>query len=162
MDSYKQLRKKTEVHIIDYTPQYADAFRDLNHEWIKKYFKLEAADNLALDNPEGYILDKGGRIFVAIYKKEAVGVVALLKMKDGGYELAKMAVSPHAQGKSIGFLLGKHAINVAKELKAHRVFLESNTILKPALSLYGKLGFKEIIGGESPYERADIQMELTF
>lgn len=148
------------IEITDYTPQYADDFRRLNHEWITKYFKLEAADNLALDNPQSYILDKGGHIFVAQYKGEAVGVVALLKMADGGFELAKMAVSPKAQGKSIGFLLGQHAIEKAKELKATRVFLESNTRLKPALNLYRKLGFKTIIGGQSPYERADIQMEL--
>ncbi len=158
----RKIRESAAVEIVDYTPQYAADFRLLNHEWIIKYFKLEAADNLALDNPQGYILDKGGRIFVAKYKGKTVGVVALLKMKDGGYELAKMAVSPTAQGKNIGFLLGKHAIEKAKELKAHRVFLESNTLLKPAINLYKKLGFKKIIGGQSPYERADIQMELMF
>jgi DNA-binding MarR family transcriptional regulator/GNAT superfamily N-acetyltransferase len=156
----RKIRESAAVDIIDYTPQYADDFRRLNHEWITKYFKLEAADNAALDNPQSYILDKGGRIFVAKYKNEAVGVVALLKMQDGGYELGKMAVSPLAQGKNIGYLLGKHAIENAKQLNATRVFLESNTILKPAISLYNKLGFKKIIGGQSPYERANIQMEL--
>jgi ribosomal protein S18 acetylase RimI-like enzyme len=157
----RKIRESAAVEIIDYTPQYADDFRRLNHEWITKYFKLEAADNAALDNPQSYILDKGGYIFVAKYKGETVGVVALLKMPDGGYELGKMAVSPAAQGKSIGYLLGKHAIEHAKSLKATRVFLESNTILKPAISLYNKLGFKKIVGGQSPYERANIQMELV-
>ena len=156
----RKIRESADVEIVNYTPQYASDFKRLNHEWIKKYFKLEEADNLVLDNPQGYILDRGGYIFVAKYQGEAVGVVALLKMKDGGFELGKMAVSPTAQGKSIGFLLGKHAIQKAKELKATRVFLESNTLLKPAISLYNKLGFKKIIGGQSPYERANIQMEL--
>jgi ribosomal protein S18 acetylase RimI-like enzyme len=156
----RKIRESADVNIIDFAPQYADDFRRLNHEWITKYFKLEPADNIALDNPQSYILDKGGRIFVAQYKGETVGVVALLKMKDGGYELGKMAVSPAAQGKSIGYLLGQHAIAVAKEMKANRVFLESNTLLKPAISLYNKLGFKKIIGGQSPYERSNIQMEL--
>jgi DNA-binding MarR family transcriptional regulator/GNAT superfamily N-acetyltransferase len=157
----RKIRESASVEIIDYTPQYADDFRRLNHEWITKYFKLEAADNAALDHPQSYILDKGGYIFVAQYKGETVGVVALLKMSDGGYELGKMAVSSAAQGKSIGYLLGKHAIEHAKSLKATRVFLESNTILKPAISLYNKLGFKKIVGGQSPYERANIQMELV-
>ncbi len=158
----RKMRESAAVEIIDYTPEYADDFRRLNHEWITKYFKLEAADNLVLDNPQGYILDKGGRIFIAKYKDETVGVVALLKMKDGGFELGKMAVSPAAQGKSIGYLLGKHAIKKAKKMKATRIFLESNTILKPAINLYNKLGFQKIIGGQSPYERANIQMELVF
>ncbi|RYD17729.1 MAG: MarR family transcriptional regulator, partial [Verrucomicrobiaceae bacterium] len=38
--------------------------------------------------------------------------------------------------------------------------LESNTVLKPAIKLYEKLGFKKVVGRASPYSRANIQMEL--
>jgi GNAT superfamily N-acetyltransferase len=81
-------------------------------------------------------------------------------MEDGSYELAKMAVSPEARGKNIGWLLGNAIIEKARSIGAHRLYLESNTILKPAISLYHKLGFKKITGPPSPYERANIQMEL--
>ena len=72
-----------------------------------------------------------------------------------------MAVSPTAQGLGIGFQLGQAAIAQARALGAKRVYLESNTKLKPALSLYHKLGFRKTVAGQpSPYERCNIQMEL--
>jgi GNAT superfamily N-acetyltransferase len=71
-----------------------------------------------------------------------------------------MAVSPKIQGKSIGWLLGSAVVNAAKELGASKLYLESNTILKPAINLYHKLGFKKIVGRVTPYERCNIQMEL--
>ena len=73
-----------------------------------QHFKMEDADHKVLDNPKKYILDAGGHIFVALDKDKPVGVCALIKMDDPEYdfELAKMAVSPAAQGKGIGWLLG--------------------------------------------------------
>jgi len=156
-------RERSKVQIVDYTEEYQTAFRALNEEWISTYFKMEAADYKALDHPREYILAKGGAIFVALYEGEPVGVCALIKMEDGqSYELAKMAVSPKAQGKSIGYLLGRAVIEKAKSLGAKRVYLESNTALKPAINLYYKLGFEKITGQPSPYERCNIQMELKF
>ncbi len=76
------------------------------------------------------------------------------------YELAKMAVSPKAHGKGIGYLLGKAIIEEAISLGASTLYLESNTILRPAISLYEKLGFRKIAGHHTPYKRCNIQMEL--
>jgi hypothetical protein len=45
-------------------------------------------------------------------------------------------------------------------LQADRVYLESNTILEPAIRLYRKLGFDEFVGEPSPYARCNIQMVL--
>ncbi|ETZ20727.1 bifunctional helix-turn-helix transcriptional regulator/GNAT family N-acetyltransferase [Pedobacter sp. V48] len=158
----KKLRESKDVQIVSYEDQYQAAFRSLNKEWISTYFQMEEADYKALDNPKEYILDKGGKIFVALYENEPVGVCALIKMNDPDYdfELAKMAVSPKIQGKSIGWLLGQTVMNAARELGASKVYLESNTILKPAINLYHKLGFKKVIGRATPYERCNIQMEL--
>ncbi len=118
----KKLRESREVQIVDYNPAYEQAFKDLNEEWISKYFKMEAADHKALDNPQKNIIDKGGYILVALYNNEPVGVCALMKMDDPvyEYELAKMAVSPKAQGKSIGWLLGKANIEKARSLGAKK------------------------------------------
>ena len=33
-----------EVKIVDYEPTYQQSFRDLNEEWISKFFKMEASD----------------------------------------------------------------------------------------------------------------------
>jgi len=158
----KKQRESKDVVIVDYRPEYAEAFRQLNEEWISSYFTMEEADYKALDDPKSYILNNGGHIFVALYKNEPVGVCALLKMDDPqfDYELAKMAVSPKAQGKNIGGLLGQAIIDRARSLGASTLYLESNTILKPAINLYHKLGFTKTVGHATPYERCNIQMEL--
>jgi len=150
------------IKIIDYTPEYRTAFRTLNQEWIEKYFKMEEADFKSLDFPEENIINKGGYILVAVQGETAVGVCALIKMEDEkyDYELAKMGVSPKFQGQGIGYLLGKAVIEKAISLKSRNIYLESNKILTPAINLYKKLGFKEVFGNESPYERSNIQMEL--
>ncbi len=159
----KKERDGTKVEIVDYKAEYHEVFRALNVEWISKYFTMEESDYKALDNPQGYILDKGGFILVALYEGEPLGVCALIKMNDGEYdfELAKMAVSPKAQGKNVGFLLANAIIEKAKSLGAAKIYLESNTILKPAINLYHKLGFQKVAGKPTPYARCNIQMELT-
>jgi len=157
----KKIRESLEVQIVDYTPSMQPAFRFLNEEWITKYFRMEESDYKALDHPREYILDKGGHIFMALYKGEPVGACAIIPMDDGGFELAKMAVSPRAQGLGIGFLIGQACIDKARALGARRVYLESNTALKPAINLYHKLGFRKVAGPPSPYERCNIQMELV-
>lgn len=159
----KKLRESRDVQIVDYKPAYLQAFKRLNEEWISKYFKMETADHKALDNPQKNIIAKGGQILVALYNNEPVGVCALIKMDDPvyEYELAKMAVSPTAQGKNIGWLLGKAAIDKARSLGVKKLYLESNTILQPAINLYHKLGFQKVVGHATPYERCNIQMELV-
>ena len=159
----KKERESKEVTIVNYVPEYQQAFRALNEQWISKWFKMEQADYNALDDPQGYILDKGGYILVALYQGKPVGVCALIKMNDPDYdyELAKMAVSPAVQGKSIGWLLGSAIAQKAKELGVQKIYLESNTILKPAINLYHKLGFVKVAGRITPYERCNIQMELV-
>ncbi len=158
----KKLRESKDVTIVPYQPQYQSAFKALNEEWISRYFEMEAADYKALDHPKEYILDKGGQILVALYDGKPVGVCALIKMKGAAYdfEMAKMAVSPRVQGKNIGWLLGQALIQAARELGASTIYLESNTILKPAINLYYKMGFKKVTGLATPYKRCNIQMVL--
>lgn len=151
------------VQIIDFQPQFAPYFRSINEAWISEYFTMEEADYKALDNPKSYILDKGGCIVFAIDNAIPVGTCALIKMDDPGYdyELAKMGVVPSHHGKGIGKKIGKAIIEKAKALGASNLYLESNRILSPAINLYKKLGFVEIEGRQSPYERSNIQMELV-
>ena len=149
------------ISIVDYKEEYQQAFRALNVEWISKFFKMEKSDFNALDNPNGYILEKGGHILVALLNDEPVGVCALIKMedKDFDFELAKMAVAPKAQGRKIGLMLGQAILDKSKVLGAKCIYLESNTILAPAINMYYKLGFTKIEGRPTPYERCNIQMQ---
>ncbi|BAP29641.1 transcriptional regulator [Chryseobacterium sp. StRB126] len=151
-----------EVKIISYEPQYKEAFKTLNEEWIKKFFVMEPSDYKLLDNPEEEIINKGGYIAFALLNGEAVGTCALVKAHEEplAFELSKMAVSPKAQGKKIGYLLGNALVEKARELKAEKVFLETNSVLVPAIKLYEKLGFKHTPITNPGYDRGDVQMEL--
>ncbi|MCJ7933926.1 MAG: GNAT family N-acetyltransferase [Chryseobacterium sp.] len=151
-----------DVKIIPYEPQYKEAFKALNEEWIKSFFVMEASDYKLLDHPEEKILAQGGYIAFALLNDEVVGTCALVKANAEPltFELSKMAVSPKAQGKKIGYLLGNTLVEKAKELGAEKVFLETNSILGPAIRLYEKLGFKHMPVTNAGYDRVDVQMEL--
>lgn len=152
-----------EVKIVAYEPQYKEAFKALNEEWIKTFFVMEPSDYKLLDKPEEHIINKGGYIAFALLNDEPVGTCALVKAQDEplAFELSKMAVSPKAQGKKIGYLLGNALVEKARELKAEKVFLETNSILVPAIKLYEKLGFKHTPITNPGYDRVDVQMELV-
>lgn len=160
----RKMRESHEVQIVSYAPCYQPAFRSLNEQWITQHWQLEEHDIECIDHPQESIIDRGGHIFVALYRGEPVGVCALCKMDDPNYdyELAKLAVSPTAQGKGIGTLLCKAVIDKARDLGAKNLFLESNTLLKPAIHTYKKLGFRELAEYHPAYARGDIQMELFF
>lgn len=152
-----------EVRIIGYEPQYKEAFKTLNEEWIKTFFIMEASDYKLLENPEEQILDRGGYIAFALLNGEPVGTCALVRAQEDPlvFELSKMAVSPKAQGKKIGYLLGNTLVEKARELKADCVVLETNSRLVPAIKLYEKLGFQHITITNPGYDRVDVQMELN-
>jgi len=119
-------------------------FRQLNEAWISKYFKLEASDKLVLSNPQKYILDRGGNVFIALGDGRVVGCCALLVHDIFTCELAKMVVDPSAQGKGIGLLLGNALVEKARERGFNRVILEGNTKMVASILLYRKLGFQEV------------------
>lgn len=158
--TYFKMKQLDEVQILDFDPAYREPFKQLNLAWIEKYFKVEEPDLRALSNPESYIIAKGGRVFFAQYQGRIVGTCALLKESNDVYELAKMAVDPDVQGKQIGKKLCLHSIEAARQMGARRVYLESNTKLTPALELYKKVGFYKVESTPSPYQRANIKMQI--
>ncbi len=156
-----EMSVKKELQIIEFDEKYSAKFAQLNYEWIETLFKIEAHDREILDNPQEYIINQGGQIFVALIGGQAVGTVALIKEPDESFELAKMAVTAKYRGLKIGEKLMAVCIDYAKKVGMKRLFLLSNTKLIPAITLYKKFGFREIpLNPDNLYERTDIQMEL--
>ncbi|MDP3494723.1 MAG: GNAT family N-acetyltransferase [Hyphomonadaceae bacterium] len=149
------------VAVRSFRPGDEAAFRDINLDWIERFFAIEQKDRDVLGDPAKYILDPGGAILLAVEDEVPLGVVALMVMGQGSVELAKMGVRPQAQGKGAGRLLVAAAIEKAREMGMHRVYIETNSKLGPALKLYSDAGFQPLTEAiPSPYARADVQLEL--
>ncbi len=142
------------------------AFRRLNEEWIIRHFALEKKDRETLEDPDTYILGKGGAIFMARLagEREVVGCVALIPMDGAVFELSKMAVSPALRGRGIGRTLLQHTISQARSMGARSLFLGSNSKLPAAVRLYESIGFRHVPAERLPamgYARADVFMEMS-
>ncbi|WP_143962353.1 GNAT family N-acetyltransferase [Litoribacter populi] len=149
------------LEIVDYTADLAPYFASINKEWVEQYFSLEPFDIAQLDDPQGYIMDKGGEVLFAKLNGEIVGTVALVKTgEERVYEVIKMGVLPSHQGKGIGLILLEAITEKAKEKGAAKIILYSSSKLQSALKLYQKAGFVSAVKECGKYERCDVKMEL--
>jgi ribosomal protein S18 acetylase RimI-like enzyme len=147
------------VEIVGFRPDYAGHFRTLNVEWLEKYYRVEAIDEAILSNPVQKILEPGGDILFAVLDGAVVGTVALKHDGEGVYEMTKMAVTARAQGLGIGRRLLEACVDRYRQLEGRRLYLESQSRLKPALRLYESAGFEHASRPRpSAYERADVYM----
>ena len=151
-----------ELHIIDFQPRHAEAFRDLNLAWIKAFFRIEPFDLEELNDPVGTVSRPGGAIVVAEAEDQVVGVCALLYRSPGHYEISKMAVREDCRGRGVGRRLLGAVVDRARRMDAHTLLIVSNTVLEPAMRLYRSLGFRETpMPPGQPYERGNIALELS-
>jgi N-acetylglutamate synthase-like GNAT family acetyltransferase len=146
------------LEIVENESKYLNDFIRLNEEWITRYFQLEDMDHKLAANPHK-VIDDGGYIFSLISNNEVIGVCALFNEGNDVYELARMAVSPKHQGKGFGDKLINACLSKAREIKANKIYLVSNTRLEAAIALYKKHGFKTVSTEHHPvYSRANITM----
>lgn len=151
------------IHVRPFQNGDEAAFRELNEAWIAKYFVIEEADRIVLEDPVGNILAVGGHIFMAVSDEVPVGCCALLPMEPGAFELAKMAVREDLRGHGIGRKVLEYTIAQARKLGIARLYLETNRKLANAIHLYESVGFQNVSPDQvitSPYARANVFMEM--
>jgi DNA-binding MarR family transcriptional regulator len=167
LDIFQEKRRWTpsrgDIEIIDFVPEYAPLFKDLNQAWIEEYFTTVEEDERVLDDPQATIVYPGGAVIFARDQRTRLilGTAALINCHDGSGELVKMAVDKMAQGRKIGRMLGEAIIERARARGMHELYLETNSQLVPALNLYRSLGFETVdLNPHSEFERADVRMKL--
>jgi N-acetylglutamate synthase-like GNAT family acetyltransferase len=154
---------KPELRIVEFRDDLAQAFHDINAEWIKAMFVMEATDRKVLENPREMIIDHDGVIlFVEAADLGIVGAVALMKTCDGVYELTKMGVLETARGSKAGEFLLAACIDRARSMDMTSLYLLTNHICAAAIHLYEKAGFRHDASimeqyGKT-YERCDVAM----
>ena len=157
---------KPDMTVRDFSDDLAQAFHDINAAWISQMFVLEENDVTLLENPRELILDKGGAVlFAETPDLGVVGTCAIMRMKDGWFELTKMGVLEAARGRKVGEFLLAATLERARAMGvADRLYLLTNKKCGPAIHLYEKLGFEHdpeimrLFG--SRYERCDVAMRF--
>ena len=152
--------------ILGWRDDRAQAFHDINAQWIEAMFTMEPADREVLLHPRERIIEPGGDIlFVEHEDAGIVGACALYKTGDGAFELTKMGVLDAARGAKAGEFLLHAAIRRAGELGADKLYLLTNAKCAAAIHLYEKLGFVHdaAIMREygARYERCDVAMRYV-
>ena len=150
------------IEIIGYDEKFHADFKRMNLDYLDKYNLTESHDMIILDNPEEIVIERGGFIWLAKAGDEIVGTVGIMPEGDGIFELIKMCVAESWRGKGISKLLMETCLQKVKELGGEKLFLFSNHQLQTALKLYTKYGFKNVEVTDSPFETADVKMELEF
>jgi DNA-binding MarR family transcriptional regulator/N-acetylglutamate synthase-like GNAT family acetyltransferase len=156
----REIRMLDAVEILDFEPHLREHFKDLNLEWVEKYFTVEPIDREVLWNPEA-IVEDGGVILFARVEGQIVGTCALQRQGDA-WELTKMAVTEEFKGRKIGKRLMLATLERARAMGIDNIYLVTNSSLTPAVTLYRKVGFR-VTGCEKhpKYERGDLTMELS-
>ena len=150
------------IRNIEWEDKYAGDFRRLSLEWLEKYLHVEPADIAILEHPRETVIDQGGMIFLAMDGEIPVGAIAMIRMNDEMFELAKLGVTEAYKGRHISDQLMDAALAFGKKAGARMIELFSNSRLIPALELYKKYGFEEVPVTEAEYEEADVKMELEW
>ena len=149
------------IQIIEYDKKYHEDFKRLNMEWLEKFHLVESHDLEVLDDPEGTVIANGGTIFLARDGEKIVGTAGIYKVSDEEFELVKMTVDPLYRGQGISKLLLDHCLAAVRKSTAKKLILFSNSQLKTALKLYERYGFRHVENRNSPFETADVKMEMT-
>ena len=86
-----------------------------------------------------------GRLLLAEYEGQLAGCVALHKLEPGICEMKRLYLRPQFRGKGLGRRLAEHLIGEARQMGYRRMRLDTvEPVMKDAVGMYRRLGFKEI------------------
>jgi GNAT superfamily N-acetyltransferase len=147
------------MEVVQYSPKYKQDFIQFNTDWIVENFGfLEKEDFEIFGNVEAY-LAKGAMIFVAQENEMALATCMTMPLENGTWEIGKLASNKQLAHKGAGSAVFQAAMDWAIGHGATRLFLISNSKLKPAIHIYEKFGFHEIKMQDYEYLRGDIAFE---
>lgn len=147
------------MNIVKYDAKYRDSFIQFNTDWIVDHFgHLEKEDYETFEKIEEE-LEAGAMIYFAL-EDDVVLATCMVKPIDGTtWEMCKLASNKHREHKGCGSAVFEAAMQWAIDHGAKRLFIISNSQLKPALHIYEKYGFEEIEIENYGYDRGDIAFE---
>ena len=146
----RAITHRTEMYVNGVALQLAS---DLDNRLTKVTVDLEM-----LAEPHRF-LSGGGRVLLARWGEEIVGMVMLELQGKGQCELLKFGVKEAYRGRGIGTALMEGALQAARDAGQKKAVLTSNHQLREALRLYERFGFKYVTYSDKWFQLSDIRME---
>jgi len=101
-------------------------------------------DNELAGLPGDYVLTEG-RLLLAEFQGELAGCVALHNLEAGICEMKRLYLRPLFRGRGAGRALAERIIAEARQIGYRRMRLDTVApVMKDAVAMYRKLGFKEV------------------
>lgn len=86
-----------------------------------------------------------GRLLLAEYQDQTAGCVALHRLEDGICEMKRLYLRSQFRGKGFGRILADRIISEARQIGYRRMRLDTvEPVMKDAVAMYRKIGFREI------------------
>ncbi len=130
------------------SPQHISQARELFLEYAQSLgFSLcfQNFDQELAGLPGDYTLPDG-RLLLAEYDGELAACVALHKLESGICEMKRLYLRPSFRGKGLGRVLAERIIAEARQIGYKRMRLDTvEPVMKDAVAMYRKIGFKEIV-----------------
>ena len=133
------------VKILDYKPSLKDYFNQLAGPWLTDVVdvKHEEEELETLYHPDEVYIKHGGFLFFALYKNKAVGCVALKRLDEESFELARLYINPTYRNLGIATKLIERCISRCKENHVSEIWVQTSVSMHEALNFYYKLGFND-------------------
>ena len=93
----------------------------------------------------GHYAPPDGRLLLAEYKEQLAGCVALHQWQGEICEMKRLYLRPSFRGKGLGRMIAEKIVAEARNMGYRRMRLDTiEPIMKDAVEMYRKLGFREI------------------
>lgn len=147
------------MEIIEYNSRYREDFIQFNTDWIIDNFgSLEPGDLETFEKIDEE-LAAGAMIYFAVEGETPLATCMVRPMGGTTWEICKLGSNKHKNHKGCGSAVFGAAVQWAIDHGAKRLFIVTNSKLKPAIHIYKKFGFKEIKLDDYEYVQGDIAFE---
>lgn len=147
------------MEIIQYNSKYKDSFIQFNTDWIIEYFGHLEKDDIETFSKIDEELQAGAMIFFAVEDDIPLATCMAKPIDEKTWEICKLGSNKNRKHNGCGNAVFEAAVKWAIDYNAKRLFILSNRMLKPAIHIYKKHGFREIQLDNYGYERGNIAFE---
>lgn len=149
------------MKVIHFSEKYRQDFVDMNTDWIVSHFGSLEEHDMETFNKIDEQMQAGAMIFFAVENDTALATCMAAPMEGATWEICKLGSNKNVPHRGAGSAVFEASMKWAMDHGAERLFIVTNSKLKPALHIYEKYGFKEIKLADYGYTRGNIAFEYT-